>query len=43
MSSIALTAYVLVWPAMAAAILALLCFGLMHDIREAKRNGTDLV
>ena len=43
MSSIALTAYVLIWPALATAVLGLLCFGLFHDIRAAKRDGTDLV
>lgn len=43
MSSIALTAYVLIWPALATLVLALLCAGLLHDIREAKRKGTDLV
>jgi len=43
MSSIALTAYVLIWPTLAALVLALLCTALARDIREAKRNGTDLV
>ncbi|MCQ4240515.1 putative transporter small subunit [Stutzerimonas stutzeri] len=43
MSSIALTAYVLIWPALAALVFALLCTGLVNDIREARRNGTDLV
>lgn len=43
MSSIALTAYVLIWPAMATAVLGLLCLGLANDIRTAKREGTDLV
>ncbi|HLT05355.1 MAG TPA: putative transporter small subunit [Pseudomonas sp.] len=43
MSSLALTAYVLVWPAMASIVLAVLCVGVAHDMRAAKRNGTDLV
>lgn len=43
MSSIALTAYVLIWPALAAVVLGLLCVALVHDMREARRKGTDLV
>ncbi|HLV17287.1 MAG TPA: putative transporter small subunit [Pseudomonas sp.] len=43
MSSLALTAYVLVWPAMASIVLAVLCIGLARDMLNAKRNGTDLV
>ena len=43
MSSIALTAYVLIWPALASIVLAVLCVGLLRDIRSAKREGRDLV
>lgn len=43
MSSFALTAYVLMWPVMATAVLAVLCIGLLHDIRTARRNGNDLI
>lgn len=43
MSSLALTAYVLVWPALASIVLAVLCIAVAHDMRSAKRNGTNLV
>lgn len=43
MSSLVLTAYVLIWPALATFILILLCVGLARDMRDAKRNGKDLV
>lgn len=43
MSSFALTAYVLMWPVMATAVLAVLCVALFHDIRRAKRSGNDLI
>jgi len=43
MSSLALTAYVLVWPVLATLILALLCVSLARDMRDAKRTGKDLV
>ena len=34
-----MTLYILVWPAMSAAILALLVFALVRDIRAARQNG----
>ena len=43
MSSLALTAYVLIWPVMATIVLAVLCVGVFRDMRIAKRDGTDLV
>lgn len=43
MSSLALTVYVLIWPAMATIVLAVLCVGVFRDMRTAKRDGTDLV
>lgn len=43
MSSFALTAYVLIWPAMAAIVLAVLCTSLFRDIRTARRTGVDLI
>jgi hypothetical protein len=43
MSSIALTLYVLIWPAIAALVMITLCVSLYRDMRKARRNGTDLV
>ncbi len=38
-----LTVYVLMWPVLAALVLALLSAGVWRDIRRAKRNGEHLV
>lgn len=38
-----LTLYFLVWPAISALILALLCVTLCQDIRAAKRSGKALI
>ncbi|WP_211186935.1 putative transporter small subunit [Achromobacter sp. Bel] len=38
-----LTAYFLIWPAISAAILALLCVTLWKDVRTAKQNGQSMV
>ena len=43
MRDLLMLGYVLVWPAMASIVLAVLCVGVAHDMRAAKRNGTDLV
>lgn len=43
MSNLALTAYVLIWPAMAAVVLVVLCVGLYRDLRNAARDGKDIV
>ncbi|MFI8336975.1 hypothetical protein SAMN04490203_3098 [Pseudomonas taetrolens] len=43
MSSFALTLYVLIWPAIAAAVMITLCVSLYRDMRKAKRDGTDLL
>ncbi|MBW3503151.1 MULTISPECIES: putative transporter small subunit [unclassified Pseudomonas] len=43
MSSFALTAYVLIWPAIAAVVMLTLCVSLWRDMRKARRDGTDLV
>ena len=43
MSSLALTIYVLIWPAIAAVVLAVLCVALIMDIRAAKKSGKSLV
>jgi hypothetical protein len=38
-----LTTYVLIWPLVAAAVLALLCFAVWRDLRTASQNGEDFV
>ncbi|WP_454677890.1 putative transporter small subunit [Achromobacter marplatensis] len=38
-----LTVYFLIWPALSAAILALLCVTLGKDIRAARRSGLAMV
>jgi len=38
-----LTFYVLIWPAIAAIVLAVLSRGVWKDIRQARRNGEHLV
>lgn len=43
MSSFSLTAYVLIWPVLAAVVLVVLCAGLARDLREARKEGKDLV
>lgn len=43
MSSTLLTAYVLVWPAIASLVFLTLCIGLVKDIRKAKKEGKSLV
>jgi len=43
MTTMLLTIYVLMWPVFAAAVLALLSWGVLRDMRSAKRNGEQLV
>lgn len=43
MSITALTVYVLIWPAIVAVILAVICAGFVKEYRESKRSGEDLV
>ena len=43
MSTFGLTVYVLVWPVMATGVLAVLCIGLMRDIRQARKKGKRLI
>ncbi|ASC65506.1 Uncharacterised protein [Achromobacter denitrificans] len=38
-----LTLYFLVWPAISALILALLCVTLWQDIRAARRSGKSMI
>jgi hypothetical protein len=43
MTKFMLTTYVLIWPLVAAAVLALLCFAVWRDLRTASQNGEDFV
>lgn len=43
MSNILMTAYVLVWPLMAAGVMVLLCVALARDIRAARASGDAMV
>lgn len=43
MKTFILTVYVLIWPVMAAGVLAVLSRGVWRDMRRAKRNGEHLV
>lgn len=43
MTTLALTAYVLVWPAIVALVLAFLVRGFVKDWREARKEGRPLI
>lgn len=43
MSITALTIYVLMWPAIVAVVLAVICTGFVREMRAAKRKGKDLI
>lgn len=43
MSTVALTLYVLIWPALVAVVLFVLGRGFVREWLEARRNGEDLV
>jgi len=43
MNELSLSAYILVWPAIAALILLMLVVSVIRDYRAAKENGEDLV
>ncbi|GAA5236454.1 putative transporter small subunit [Verticiella sediminum] len=43
MNTTLLLLYILVWPALSAGILALLCVALWRDWREAKRTGAEMI
>ena len=38
-----MSAYILVWPAISAVVLYVLCRGVVKDIRDARLEGRDLV
>lgn len=35
--------YMLIWPAISAVILVMICYGFIKEFREAMADGTDLV
>lgn len=43
MSPFLLSLYVLVWPVISAIVLIVLIVGVIHDYREARRTGQDVV
>ena len=43
MSITSLTIYVLMWPAIVAVVLAVICTGFVREMRAAKRKGKDLI
>ncbi|HEY9281224.1 MAG TPA: putative transporter small subunit [Eoetvoesiella sp.] len=43
MSAFALTAYILAWPVVSAAILVLLVVTLIKDMRAARKSGEDMI
>jgi hypothetical protein len=43
MSTFWITAYILVWPVIAAGVLAVLVVAIVRDLRVARSNGTEIV
>jgi hypothetical protein len=43
MTAFWITAYILVWPAIAAVVMALLCVSIVRDLRRARAEGTNMV
>ncbi|WP_435201708.1 putative transporter small subunit [Janibacter sp. GS2] len=43
MSIAALTFYVLIWPALVAIVLAVICVGFVREFRSARKQGRDIV
>jgi len=43
MSALALSAYILVWPIISAGILVMLIVALIRDLRQARRDGEEMV
>ncbi len=43
MTTYLITAYILIWPILASAIMVLLCVHLVRDYRRAKQENTDMV
>ena len=43
MSVAALTFYVLVWPAIVAVVLTVICVGFYRELRTSRRKGRDII
>lgn len=43
MSTLALSVYVLMWPALVAAVLFVICRGFIREMVEARRNGQRMI
>ncbi|PVY62381.1 putative transporter small subunit [Pusillimonas noertemannii] len=43
MSALGLSAYILIWPVISAAVLAMLIVALIRDMREARRKGEEMI
>ena len=43
MSALGLGVYILIWPVISAAILVMLVVALVRDMREARRNGDEMI
>jgi hypothetical protein len=43
MSTFWITAYILVWPVIAAGVLAVLLAAIVRDLRHARREGTEIL
>ncbi|WP_413817100.1 putative transporter small subunit [Pusillimonas sp.] len=43
MNALGLSAYILIWPVISAAILLILIVALIRDVREARRNGDEMI
>lgn len=43
MSITALTVYILIWPVIVAAILAVICIGFYKELRSARKEGRDII
>ncbi len=43
MTTFWLTAYILVWPVIAAAVMAVLAVGIVRDLKRAREEGSELV
>ncbi len=43
MSALGLSAYILIWPVISAAVLVMLIVALVRDMREARRKGEEMI
>jgi len=43
MNALGLSAYILIWPVISAAVLVMLVAALIRDVRKARRNGEEMI